>query len=204
MLEDPDFPRDFASTEDSVMRQLVRRHTRKLLNAAAEQYRTMANEIEEWQASALEQILDDLDDDLDEDLDGDLEGDSEDESDDAMSLSDPSKCFMYFWIDALCINQLDVDEKNEQVGCMKEIYSHAPSVLIWLGDASESIVRGAMDVIHDIQAVARRYMEGFTEDLAQLSSENPEDSSCAEEMLPRTATGDERRGKWLPRGRRRR
>lgn len=172
MLEDPEFPRDFPSTGDSVMRQLVRRHTRKVLDVAAEQYRAMENEIEEWQADALEQILDDLDEDLDEDLADNLEDDSDDESDDAISPSEPSECCMYFWIDALCINQLDVDEKNEQVGRMKEIYSNAPSVLIWLGDASESIVNSAMDLIHDIHRAGQRYMEGFTEDLNQLCSDD--------------------------------
>ena len=170
MLEDPDFPRGFPSTEDSVMRQFVRRHTRKVLGMAAEQYRMMGNAIDEWQADTLEQIFDVLSDDLDEDLDDDLEDDSEDGSDDAMSRFDLSECGMHFWIDALCINQLDVDEKNEQVGRMREIYSNAPCVLIWLGDTPESIVNSAMDLVYDIQTLRQRYSEGLTEDLDQLCS----------------------------------
>lgn len=42
-----------------------------------------------------------------------------------------------FWIDAICINQQDVTERNHQVGLMKRIYSMASSVYIWLGRDSE-------------------------------------------------------------------
>ncbi|KAJ8523080.1 hypothetical protein ONZ45_g415 [Pleurotus djamor] len=41
------------------------------------------------------------------------------------------------WIDALCINQNDVKERNEQVRIMGEIYQKARQVLIWLGEAEE-------------------------------------------------------------------
>lgn len=37
------------------------------------------------------------------------------------------------WIDALCINQQDILERNYQVNKMKVIYSQADTVLIWLG-----------------------------------------------------------------------
>lgn len=39
------------------------------------------------------------------------------------------------WIDQICINQWDEDDKVRQIGIMAEIYSHASRVLIWLGDA---------------------------------------------------------------------
>ena len=38
-----------------------------------------------------------------------------------------------FWIDALCINQLDMAEKSAQVRKMQEIYGKSKEVLIWLG-----------------------------------------------------------------------
>lgn len=41
------------------------------------------------------------------------------------------------WIDALCINQGDVAEKNVQVGMMKDIYSGAELVIAWLGSAGD-------------------------------------------------------------------
>lgn len=40
---------------------------------------------------------------------------------------------MSYWIDALCINQRDVAERNQQVGIMRHIYFRASTVLIWLG-----------------------------------------------------------------------
>lgn len=40
------------------------------------------------------------------------------------------------WIDAICINQDDDDEKNAQVSLMADVYSKAQSVCVWLGEAS--------------------------------------------------------------------
>ncbi|KAK2597728.1 hypothetical protein N8I77_012493 [Diaporthe amygdali] len=40
------------------------------------------------------------------------------------------------WIDALCINQDDVDERNEQVRHMDAIYRMASRVMVWLGPES--------------------------------------------------------------------
>jgi Heterokaryon incompatibility protein (HET) len=40
-----------------------------------------------------------------------------------------------FWIDALCINQRDIKERNRQVRRMAEIYQAAAEVVIWLGDS---------------------------------------------------------------------
>jgi hypothetical protein len=39
------------------------------------------------------------------------------------------------WIDAICINQDDVLERNHQVQHMSRIYSRAATVLVWLGPA---------------------------------------------------------------------
>ena len=50
------------------------------------------------------------------------------------------------WIDALCINQLDVVERNDQVGHMHDIYSIATRVIVWLAEASERHLY-AMDLI---------------------------------------------------------
>lgn len=37
------------------------------------------------------------------------------------------------WVDALCINQLDITEKTHQVGMMADIYNRCTRVIIWLG-----------------------------------------------------------------------
>jgi hypothetical protein len=49
--------------------------------------------------------------------------------------------FVAIWIDALCINQFDEEEKNEQVNKMALIYRKAYNVNIWLGaDSSDNLV----------------------------------------------------------------
>ena len=39
------------------------------------------------------------------------------------------------WIDAICINQQDNEEKAHQIGYMRHIYENAENVAIWLGEA---------------------------------------------------------------------
>jgi hypothetical protein len=48
-----------------------------------------------------------------------------------LRLADKSR---WVWIDAICIDQGNVTERNQQVSIMRDIYAHAHKVLIWLGD----------------------------------------------------------------------
>ncbi|KAF2006487.1 HET-domain-containing protein, partial [Amniculicola lignicola CBS 123094] len=41
------------------------------------------------------------------------------------------------WVDAICINQSDIPERNDQVLRMRDIYSNAERVLVWLGPEDE-------------------------------------------------------------------
>lgn len=41
----------------------------------------------------------------------------------------------WYWIDAICIDQSYVRERNHQVQLMAQIYSTASEVLVWLGEA---------------------------------------------------------------------
>ncbi|KAF6812498.1 heterokaryon incompatibility protein [Colletotrichum plurivorum] len=41
------------------------------------------------------------------------------------------------WADAICINQADMEERGEQVQLMREIYSRAEGVVVWLGPDAE-------------------------------------------------------------------
>ena len=50
--------------------------------------------------------------------------------------SDPKLSSSYFWIDAICINQNDVDEKSKQIPRMAEIYTSTKLVVAWLGPNS--------------------------------------------------------------------
>ena len=42
------------------------------------------------------------------------------------------------WIDAICINQTDIPERNAQVSTMKRTYEEADRVLVWLGEEREN------------------------------------------------------------------
>ncbi|KAF6235472.1 hypothetical protein HO173_006155 [Letharia columbiana] len=41
------------------------------------------------------------------------------------------------WIDAICINQADLQEQNHQVGLMRHTYNRAALVIWWLGKEDE-------------------------------------------------------------------
>ncbi|KAL8721670.1 MAG: hypothetical protein Q9181_007659, partial [Wetmoreana brouardii] len=41
------------------------------------------------------------------------------------------------WVDAICINQKDLSERSAQVNLMREIYSKASQVVVWLGAEDE-------------------------------------------------------------------
>jgi len=58
------------------------------------------------------------------------------------------------WVDAICINQQDVAEKNHEVGRMHLVYSSAASVLSWTGlheidDLSHSNALDIIGLIYD-------------------------------------------------------
>lgn len=50
------------------------------------------------------------------------------------------------WVDAICINQADTEEKSGQVARMDQIYTQAKNVVIWLGEGNED-TKLAMDFI---------------------------------------------------------
>jgi hypothetical protein len=54
---------------------------------------------------------------------------------------------LMIWIDALCINQNDLQERGSQVSRMSAIYGIAKEVIVWLGPAGEDS-KLAIDFIH--------------------------------------------------------
>jgi hypothetical protein len=67
---------------------------------------------------------------------------------DALSHFRDSGQELTIWIDAICINQFNEDEKSQQIPLMAEIYRKASNVLIWLGVESDGSTE-AMQYWHE-------------------------------------------------------
>ncbi|KUJ13698.1 HET-domain-containing protein [Mollisia scopiformis] len=53
------------------------------------------------------------------------------------------------WVDAICINQQDVEERNEQVLRMSDLYKHADQVVVWLGTSSSNSAK-AFEILEHV------------------------------------------------------
>jgi hypothetical protein len=62
------------------------------------------------------------------------------------------------WIDAVCINQEDNEERGFQVGMMSSIYQNAEEIIAWLGPDSEFNGVG-FQVIDGLAAFAEKYFQ---------------------------------------------
>ncbi|PQE22614.1 hypothetical protein CJF31_00001551 [Rutstroemia sp. NJR-2017a BVV2] len=88
----------------------------------------------------------------------------------------------YLWIDAVCINQEDIPEKEQQIQMMAKIYSQARQVVVWLGPEGDDSDR-AIELIRLAGAGRITKLDGRTTRLAALLgddvnfSENPSDES---------------------------
>lgn len=73
------------------------------------------------------------------------------------------------WIDAISINQADVEERSQQVAIMRTIYKSAKRVIVWLGPATESSEK-AMAFLKMMGAANTRYRSPRREERRTLSS----------------------------------
>jgi hypothetical protein len=64
----------------------------------------------------------------------------------------------YLWIDALSIDQTNNPERDHQLAIMGSIFSRAAKTIVWLGTATE-------DVVKDMQGITARYEEQNPHDL---------------------------------------
>lgn len=88
----------------------------------------------------------------------------------ALRFQDKSRVL---WIDALCINQTDLEERASQVNIMRHIYQKAQNVIVWLGPAADDS-RLAFDLLATLSNVREqrhtlcRYGVILREQLPQL------------------------------------
>jgi hypothetical protein len=71
-------------------------------------------------------------------------------------------CERYIWIDFVCINHDDLDERNQQVKLMRDIYATANRVIVWLGNASGADL--ALNLLYELRDLVLRTPESPTLD----------------------------------------
>jgi Heterokaryon incompatibility protein (HET) len=68
----------------------------------------------------------------------------------------------HLWVDSICINQGDGQEKSEQVRMMGKIYESAKWVFVWLGDAAND-----SDLVMDVANFNDSYSIEEVRDITQ-------------------------------------
>ncbi|KAI1852731.1 hypothetical protein JX266_002272 [Neoarthrinium moseri] len=82
----------------------------------------------------------------------------------------------YLWIDALCINQEDEEEKSVQVSAMGRIFSSANATIAWLGVEAETSAIGLRYIREMARAIKATWSKGtvdFYRDLGTWFNRNP-------------------------------
>lgn len=87
------------------------------------------------------------------------------------------------WIDAVCINQSDEDEKNKQVAAMARIYGLAKRVVVWLGaeaDGSECAFQGLRRLAQTRSATGQSQSRSTAQRHNNEASEGDGETECME------------------------
>jgi hypothetical protein len=71
------------------------------------------------------------------------------------------------WIDAICINQSDMEERSSQVSIMSLIYTHAQRVCVWLGE-DDYDSRNAITFIREVSRAATHGDVEYGDDPVQI------------------------------------
>ena len=79
------------------------------------------------------------------------------------------------WLDAICIDQENTEERNQQVALMHEIYKKTTRTVIWLGKADESTIVAidTIKLIHNQMCAETDYGKK----LREVLSDKPTSSS---------------------------
>ena len=90
---------------------------------------------------------------------------------------------LWLWVDAICINQKNTDEKSQQLSRIHDIYNKAYNVCIWLGQADDKGKSSrAINFIH--KAVDLRLLDGLVSPTdSKTLLERATDWSCLTELM---------------------
>lgn len=83
---------------------------------------------------------------------------------------------LHIWIDAVCINQHDLDERAQQVAFMKDIYSSAKHVFSWLGPPKATRIDIGLGAIRDSMRAYDRIYADLAE--ADIGDDISDGTSC--------------------------
>ncbi|KAK1751248.1 heterokaryon incompatibility protein-domain-containing protein [Echria macrotheca] len=78
------------------------------------------------------------------------------------------------WIDAICIDQEDQNDKNQQVGLMRDIYNKADRTIVWLGEAPDVVL--AFNFLNEMLVqinLSKDNLELATMGLKRINDANP-------------------------------
>lgn len=78
----------------------------------------------------------------------------------------------YLWIDAICINQRDDEEKSMQIPLMGQVYSRAELVLVWFAREDRIDVQPVTLILECLQALYLHALNG--DPTSQATTEQPE------------------------------
>ena len=84
------------------------------------------------------------------------------------------------WIDALCINQEDMEERNSQVARMADIFRLADRVVVWLGPESEE--DRSAEALSTLRFIGSQIELDW--DTYQMRATNQGDSTWADRGIP--------------------
>ncbi|EKG16420.1 hypothetical protein MPH_06389 [Macrophomina phaseolina MS6] len=139
-------------------------------------------EEEEWQRLSDSDSDDESSDDDDSDSDGLSDSGSE-----YGEGAGPGERIL--WVDAICINQDDLEERAAQVKIMSRIYDKALEVLVWLGEGLDNarLLQAAISRVNkedgDLDELARKWRNSLTnfirEGFGDEDAELPEDCILA-------------------------
>lgn len=94
------------------------------------------------------------------------------------------------WVDALCINQDDLEERTQQVQMMALIYAYASRVVVWLGeeaggsgDAMELLRKEAGRIYREKRNLHDTEVEKYAPDRSVVAVDSPEDGFLREKAL---------------------
>ncbi|ORY63492.1 heterokaryon incompatibility protein-domain-containing protein [Pseudomassariella vexata] len=92
------------------------------------------------------------------------------------------------WVDAVCINQADIREKNQQVQRMGQIYRYARSVLVWLGDGGKmdeciDFLWGLSSSQHESSVTAERAVSSIETEMRRFFENKEEGIEAVQRFL---------------------